>query len=149
MEHEIFLAYVAGIMDGEGCFRIEKKRPNAAQKSIKYTMMITLQMGEKAVMDHIASHLEITPLFINLQQWKYKDNQPRRPAYRIQLFSKRAADFIRLILPYLVGKKEQARLCLEFNDLISSQVKLKRKFTESELAIRDDYYERVTLLKHI
>jgi hypothetical protein len=142
-----FLAYVAGIMDGEGCFRIERIRPHGAHKTPQYRVLVGVQMGDEAVIDAITSRLGITARYVNLQQWSYKKNQPRRPAYRIQLQSKKAADFIRLILPYLIGKKEQAILCLEFYDLISSQQRIKREFGEEELALRADYHDRVAALK--
>jgi hypothetical protein len=39
-----------------------------------------------------------------------------RIAYRVNLHATKAATFIRLVMPYLRGKRPQAELCLRFFD---------------------------------
>jgi hypothetical protein len=52
----------------------------------------------------------------NFRQRKIKSG---RIAYTIDWRNSKAADLIRSILPYLVGKKEQAEWCLHFEEKIA------------------------------
>lgn len=103
------LAYVAGIVDGEGCIDIHgRNRPG-----------------------HKYSHMSLRVTVVSTDQWlcqmlKFRfsgnvrertvDKTHRLPLWDWCLEGKRAKDFLELILPYLHLKKPQAELGIKFQD---------------------------------
>ena len=109
--NEIEAAYVAGILDGEGCFYVERFATANSPIGYQYRIIVTLTMCEKETIDYICS---ITG----------KNCHPRhlpsgRIGYKIDWRNSIAGAFIKIILPYLRGKKEQAEWCLKFEETCS------------------------------
>ena len=97
------LAYVAGIIDGEGCITITKdKRPTYPG----FQLRIQVNMAN-----------EWLPAWLrfsfggSLREIVVKENQQRQWAWIIQ--SNSAMQFLKLVLPYLKIKRSQAELCME------------------------------------
>lgn len=107
------LAYLAGIVDGEGYIGIKKTRAYKCQdrQTPGYHACIAVKMiNEKAI------HLLAT----NLGGWYYKEK--RSPPQRRQLFcyhvtDKRAEQTLRSLLPYLRVKRQNAKCVLQLRKL--------------------------------
>lgn len=110
-------SYLAGFMDGEGTFAIVKtfsvqRKPDGTKKKyIVYKLNISVCNTNKEVMEWIAKHFGGKVLD--------SANDNRNPKYKIRYawhvtHRHRQKDFILGVLPYLVAKKEQAKLALEF-----------------------------------
>ena len=150
MSKNLQLAYLAGVFDGEGCVRIERKKPQGAQKTPKYTVMVTVQMSDKKVMQKFATFFGVKLSYRCFSHIKYKDKtkKPRKPAWRFQLHAKRAVVFLRQLLPFMVGSKyEQAKLCLEYYASVSNMPTCGVRINAAELTRRERYYERTRQLK--
>jgi len=109
---EVTKAYIAGLMDGEGCFRIEKFKTERSPIGVQYRTVVEITMCDKRTIETLA---KITDR--NLQ--KPKKLPSGRIAYKLVWRNGPAAKFISQILPYLMCKKEEAALCLFFETHIS------------------------------
>lgn len=104
-------AYIAGIMDGEGCFRLERFKAARSPIGYQYRTIAEVMMCDRPVIEHIAA--------ITAKNISRRNLPSGRVAYGLTWRNGIAADLIRSILPFLRGKHEQARLCLHFEDHIT------------------------------
>ena len=99
--------YLAGIIDGEGCITIGRGfRPNG---TINYNAIIAVTNTNKDVIVWIQRNFG-GGFYLS------KGNDARcKPSYRWRLFKKESIELILLaILPYLIIKKQQAQILLNF-----------------------------------
>ena len=105
-------AYLAGLMDGEGCFRIWKAPNKISPAGFQYRCCAEITMCDYDTI-HFVSKIA------DRKMAKSRTLPSGRIAYKVIWYNHNAAAMIRAILPYLQGKKEQARLCLLFDDEVS------------------------------
>ena len=110
-------SYLAGFMDGEGSFSIvktfsvQRKRDGSKQKYVTYKCMVSVCNTHKGVMDWIAETFGGKVLTGN--------NENRNPKYKTRYAWFRTSHediekFTLGILPYLIVKRKQALVALEF-----------------------------------
>lgn len=117
---KIDLAYAAGFFDGEGCIHM---RPNG-QIHIDMTQYDTRPL--QYIQEATGSIL------------RFRKNGKE---YRLKTSNRElVVKFLKLVLPYLVLKREQAQLAIEF-----IESKLRGRIHEPN--IREQYYERMKSLK--
>jgi len=118
MEVEI-LAYIAGIVDGEGSIMIQRQCSEAfmAMRASRgcfhphYAAAVRIGMLERVALDLIVDHMKIGKVY------EEKPYHHKRPMFR--WMSRRKEDilsFLIPLLPYLRIKKKQAELCINFMD---------------------------------
>lgn len=142
MNKAVKRAYTAGLIDGEGTITIDKRvRPN----TVWYQVHIRVAMTKNA------------PL-IKMQQWwgGHVNTEPYRHAddnggkwstyYAWQLWTSEAVGFLTKIEPYLILKKENARVAIEFQQRIHPQGR--SIVSQEEHAIREKLYQRMKTLNH-
>ena len=131
---EIDLAYLAGILDGEGFIGITKYKKSSCKRGFSY--QIRVQVGTK---DSVISKecYNITGFGryhksnCNTFYWITEANS----AYAV----------LKLVIPYLRLKKKQAQLCIDLYERANSG---KRNYLpEEEWAFRDSMYEQCKQLK--
>lgn len=113
------LAYIAGIIDGEGSIMISRDRSKSfmAQRLARgstdphYHAGIRVGMLDRRPLDLI---VEVTGIGKIVEEKPYHH---KRPMFRWALRKKtEVIQFLRLIMPYLIVKKEQAQLAIKFMD---------------------------------
>jgi hypothetical protein len=121
-------AYVAGIMDGEGSFYIEKAR---RKHGFRYRIVVSLLMCDAPTMTFVGRATGKRP-------WK-------KPLRTLNVITRRgfafvltwrngpAEELLRTILPYLHGKRHQALLCIRFQDRVAKPLGI--KFTEKDFVV--------------
>lgn len=105
-------AYIAGIVDGEGCIAIDKRTDRDYKHG--YSFMATLRVGNtyKRLIDYLNKVTGLGSInFSKKEDIKYKDYWSWR------LHTQQASQLIKVILPYLIVKKKQAKIILKFNQL--------------------------------
>lgn len=117
------LAYIAGILDGEGSIMIMRQasksfmeqRAKSGCFDPHYAPCIRIGMLEKGAMDFI---VETTGIGKVHQEKSYCH---KRPMFRWMVRSKNEClKFLTLVSPYLIVKKKQADLCMKFmNEWVS------------------------------
>ena len=101
---ETILAYTAGIVDGEGSIYMKRSAPG---RSHGYS--IFLRVG-------VTSGELIHWLIVHFGGWSEPAMLPgnRKPLWRWALYGEAAAALLQRLLPYLVIKRRQAELVIDF-----------------------------------
>ncbi len=99
--NEVEKAYLAAIVDGEGCITIT----NSAGRS--HQLVLVVNMNSKEVIDHIARIMGC-----NIRQGR--TTSAGNESYQVSASGNKAKAIISEIKPYLVGKVKQAELALLF-----------------------------------
>jgi hypothetical protein len=107
------LAYMAGLVDGEGCialFEYWHKNPKAIDPRgyLRHKAVISVVNTNRAMLDWVAENFGG-----RVRQNTYRA-PPCKQCYTWEVAHRHAAEVIEAIQPYLIAKKEQANLFLEF-----------------------------------
>lgn len=144
------LAYSAGILDGEGGIRViaeRRKRMKNDSPYIFYRLRIDVVNTDKRIMDYFLQNFGGTVCSNN---YKYKGN--KRIIWRWQLFGNQAIKFLKKISPYILLKKEQAMLAIEFNKrqkhFFASDRKTRIPPPEEEMARRKAFQIKMKILNN-
>lgn len=123
--NEIDLAYIAGLIDGEGYIGIKKSKAYASQgrKTPGYHARIQIRMVDEPAIAFIS---EI------LGGWYYKEkphSAKGRPLYCYQASDQKAEDVLTAVLPFLRVKRQGADTVLTLRKLQSDGKKHRTKIT--------------------
>lgn len=97
------ISYVAGLIDGEGCFNISKNTKNKINPC--YYARFSIHMLDKQGIEFMS---QITHLSIKRSKLNGKSY------YSLYATTKKLESLIKLVYPYLKVKKEQSKFVLEF-----------------------------------
>ena len=109
------LAYLAGIIDGEGCLWIGKfsREWNPGQISIQFRGILKVSSTDKVLLDWLLETFQGTESC----SFKY---QPKanlsRMVYTWVVTGERLSDLCKQVLPYLVIKKESCKIMIRFRN---------------------------------
>lgn len=105
------LLYAAGFFDGEGCPRISKK--NRKGRSTIYEFDCCITLTDKNVIDWFASTFGGS-----VYEFPSKSRQDKgwKKTWQWSICANQANIFLKLILPYLKLKKEEAKICIKFQE---------------------------------
>lgn len=100
------IAYLAGIIDGEGCISIRKWQ----QRNKYWIYSLTLDVGNtnRILTDWLSDNFGGTVILFHSKNPRHNDR------YCWRLSQGKAGIIIKKVLPYLLIKKEQAVLALEY-----------------------------------
>lgn len=119
------IAYIAGFFDGEGCVRIKK----ANQGGNSYYLIAHLTNTNQSILKMVQ---ELFGGAIRKQE-----AGRNRPVYNWCVSSSEANDFLKTLLPFLMEKKTQAELGINFHES-------KEKMTPSQ---KQSIYQKMMSLK--
>ena len=117
-------AYIAGIIDGEGSISIVSNNTKG-KKGLYPSTYIKISVG--------SSSKDLIDFLVKLLggcSYKEKNKQNRKRFWRWSLSSNQAANFIQIIVPYLIIKKHQANLAIEFYKVHKYALHLNPKLTQ-------------------
>lgn len=122
---ETDIAYLAGIVDGEGYIGIKKCKAYRCQGRVTagYHARIQVRMVDEPAIAFLAT---------TLGGWYYRErriDKNRRPLFCFQASDKKAEGIIASLLPYLRVKKVQAETVLEFLKLKANGRRYRTKVT--------------------
>ena len=111
------LAYLAGLIDGEGMVAIAKVRPPPHVKNgnPRYFVKVEIQMSDREPIEHLAR------LYDRHIMVKKPSANMKKPAYRVSWQARIGADLLKQILPYLVLKQAQALVALDFQAALTAE----------------------------
>lgn len=104
------LAYLAGIIDGEGCIYIGNHSSNKETGDKYYQTIIKVTSTDKILIDWLIEHFD--GLQGNFTQKQHAKNS-RRPAYFWQISGERLTHICELLLPYVVIKRDELEIMLK------------------------------------
>jgi hypothetical protein len=122
---ETDIAYIAGLIDGEGYIGIKKDRGYQCQerKTPGYHARIAIHMVDEQAIKFIAE---------TLGGWYYKEKPSTaqgRPLYKYSASDKRAEEILKIVLPFLRVKKASAQNLIDFRNLQSQGKQHRTKIT--------------------
>jgi len=108
-KHLIPLVYAAGIVDGEGsiCILRQQNKREVGQDWY-YILRLCVKMCDGKVIDYLHGNFGGTVCF------REKEVGQNYCQYDWHVGGKRAVEVLKKMLPFLVGKKEQAELAIRF-----------------------------------
>jgi len=129
IEHKEEIIWAAGFFDGEGCISFNKQKRKTC-----YSFRIDMSIGQKIA----------DPLFVFSTLFGGTVSKQGENAFQWHLYGDNAANALRLMLPYLKVKKQQAVIALKWTEV---------KKTFSTLSERDiegsKYHKHLKELKQI
>lgn len=119
------VAYVAGIIDGEGCIRVKKTKPYRCQGRATpgYDASVQVKMVDRGAVEFVCKTIGG---WVYLQKSGLKSG---RDQYTCQATGRQAEDGLRLVLPYLRVKRRQAELVLQLREFKKDSQKHRTKIT--------------------
>ena len=109
-------AYIAGFVDGEGCFSIDKStRKDPRYKTPTYIFSLRVSQTQVEVLEWIQSLLGG-----GIYERKSRDRAARKrcpnakTSWHLQLYGKTAENAVRRLAPYLRVKQPHVKVALEF-----------------------------------
>ena len=137
MVNLVLLAYLAGIVDGEGSIRVHSQ-----PRSRSYSVELTVKMNDRRTVELIHEHFGGS-FFTD------GHHKEQRIMYCWNIRSRKAVELLQELLPYLIYKKPQAELCIEFAEFWHSLPHAGKgvKRTEEQLAKAEAYHLECKRLK--
>lgn len=142
-DNDEFWAYTAAIIDTDGSLSIKKENGvSRGRRSPTYTALISLTMTDCTSIYYIANNF----VGCNVTIVKAK-SAIKGFCYRFTISSKKVAiEFLKKCTPFLLIKKDQAKILLDFCES-SKTTKLRMNgISEEELKFRESCYERIIQL---
>ncbi len=143
------LAYVAGIIDGEGCIGIRKTKQAGSMKSTRYAGTLTIGSTSRVLIERV-----INAFGIGCVTHRFA-TRTKKGCFIWTIESRNARNVLSLVRPFLVVKRAQADLLIEFVDGFESFEGGRpgkfggQRVSESELARRARTYSRMKLLNQV
>lgn len=129
MISETNIAWLAGIIDGEGCITIVK-----SGKGNKYLVpVVAIVNTNKAIITKICEILDIADISYCIRIKANGKNNIQEIALRS---SKRVSQTLKLVTPYLIGKSRQAAKVLAFCESRASCYN--KAYTEENFKLREE-----------
>lgn len=143
-------AYIAGILDADGCFMITKharKTPEGRKwhtlekRSPTYMISIKIAMIEKEAIEFLTDHMGIGGYYLS-------GARPSRPnsksIYQWYLRGRKAViPFLENVIPFLRVKKDRAEFLLEFSKNIKMTTDGYHGIPDDELNYREESYVKM------
>jgi len=136
------LAYLAGIIDGEGSIMLWKSEIDSKTRG-QFNLRINVTSTDKCLIDWLFenfgghTYLSRAPSRISKPHWKkqYLWSVPRPEILK----------FLQDIYPYLIIKKERCKIAIKFRETFQ---KRERNLSQDTFAIRLDLYHQMKHLNH-
>lgn len=133
------MAYVAGLMDGDGSFSIIKEKARRSSMSPLYYPLIQLAKGSEWLIDYLTSNFGGRKQV--RQPYRAKDGKMRKINYNWKIRNREVCqNFLEKVIPYLVIKKERAEYLSNFiseDSVRKGSVKVSDEITSK----REESYE--------
>jgi len=131
---ETRLAWLAGIIDGEGSINMAK------DKSGRYNPQITIVNTDANIILEIATVLnDIGCPFFLQQRKEMNGHYGKKPLWEVQIHRLTAlTTLLKSIVPWLVGKKAKGMLMLKYVQLRSTNPNINRTYTVEEKNIAEE-----------
>ena len=113
--------YIAGIIDGEGCVSIYHQEKKCGKIYFSYNVRIMIGMTDDRV-------IKILQEQYGGSIWEQKQREGWKNSKTWYLTGKKVEGFLNDILPFLIIKKDQARLALELREHINKRKRTRKGF---------------------
>jgi hypothetical protein len=137
------MAYTAGLFDGEGSVSIRKRRPGLTPRTVApvFCLLVRLSNTDQAMTDFLlATHGgRVQPCKAQNERWLAQ--------WQWQLDSRRGANFLLTIRPWLITKAADADLAIAFQAEVDSH-RRGTPLTAAELQRREAFRDELMGRRH-
>jgi len=143
-------AYLAGIIDGEGCIHITRFPPKPRYKTRIYQLGLSVTNTNKPLMDWIENKLGG---YRSHHNHRYGERRNQNQYWMWKASTRHAAEILKLVRPYLIGKADQADVGIAFQEHIEEAkhrgyerkgvTKGRPILTDEQIAVRESFYLRL------
>ena len=143
------LAYLAGVIDGEGCIGIRKTKRTGSFKSTRYSAVLTIGNTSRLLIEQL-----MAAFGAGCVTYRYP-TKTKRACYLWTVSSLGARHVLCNVHPYLIVKRRQAAVLLEFIDDFDSfkggrpGKKAGQLVSAGELARRERLYQQMRSLNRV
>jgi len=143
---ETDLAYIAGIIDGEGTVGIYKKKPKNEYQSPGYRERVAISSSNLEVLNYI------NKFFPGVIAKNTRYSSKHSPMFRLEYHVLRAIPILEAVSKYMIIKKKQAEKVLAYRKAITPIDPKKSKsfgpqrLSSKEIALRESYYQELKKL---
>ncbi len=105
---DLEIGYLAGIIDGEGCVYVNRRKATGRRKTPGYGVKVCVSITAYSLVEWFVKHAQLTSI--------HHSSQPegnRKPKWLCTWNNSKAEWMLELLLPLLVIKQRQATLGLE------------------------------------
>jgi len=142
-------AYFAGLFDGEGCITIKRTAPRGRQRTHTYVFSLSIEMADPRPIKAICQAYNLN--FTHNTSRHLKNPDKHRYLYVAQIGRQSGIRILKMLLPYLIAKREEAEKAIEFYErcfpphLINGRNR--RRVPKELVALRHRYYTDLRQLK--
>jgi hypothetical protein len=104
-------AYLAGLIDGEGCISILSHTQNGR---LKHTLNLKISSSDLAVLNYLRDKYEMG--YVSCSAKDGANGENCRAVYAWGASSQKARILIEMAMPYMLIKKEQADIAIKFQE---------------------------------
>ncbi len=141
------LAWAAGFFDGEGCILIARNSPGVRggriHTSPSHHLKMTAQQTDERPL------LKLQALFGGTVNERRNLPQNKKRIWGWYLSDNAAVKALMDMLPWLIVKRSQARLAIDFRNFIDVTARYGIHPSEEEIGIRDAYWAAMKEMKHM
>ena len=135
-------AYLAGLVDGEGCISIQYGK---GRRNPTYSAKLVIAMTDYGMIEWLKNTFGCGSIWT-----AYRSKSSARPNWKDihywQLGSLAALDILRGVYPYLLLKREQAEAAIKLQEDVSAR-RHKKYLTVPELHLRESLKRKISCLK--
>ena len=132
---DIDAAYIAGLVDGEGCLSIVRQKNSNCRGGFAYRCGFRIASSNQSIMEWLSD--TIGAGCVKSHQPKMRNSKRQ---WSLDLWSDDAAALTTRLLPFLRIKRPNAELLLAFQNALTQRVGV--PLTDPEIAFRDECYHK-------
>lgn len=106
------LAYIAGLIDGEGTVGIYRKNPKKPTHSWAFRERVAISNSNLKALEYV------NQFFPGTMAKNTRYSEKHSPMWRLEYHVLRAVPILEAVLPYMIIKREQAELVLQYRKTI-------------------------------
>lgn len=110
LEGEAALGYAGGLMDGEGCIHIAKANHRGARRGYTLRLVVTIAQNDLKTLVHFQHCVGLEGLLYQ----RSNNRTENRDGYALIYNGSAGEAVLELLLPYLIRKRREAEVALEF-----------------------------------
>jgi hypothetical protein len=135
------IGYLAGIIDGEGCVYVNKRKPHGRRKTFGYGVKVVVSITSYSLVEWFVTNARLTSIHHRLPEGN------RKPQWMCTWNNSNAEWILNTVLPHLVIKKEQAKIGLELLVHMRTTPVVRGQCISPEIiSYRDSMKDKISLL---
>jgi len=138
---DVKIGYLAGIIDGEGCVYVNRRKASGRRKTPGYSVKVVVSITSYPLVQWFIDNANLTSICHN----QPKGN--RKEKWVCTWNNSKAEHLLNAVLPYLVIKKQQAILGLELlNHLRTTPIQRGKPIADEFIQYRESIKQQISKL---